>query len=70
MIIQAFYDNGINSAKDQAAFAIAKKYGAALRGSGCWLCEPFTRDLKWDVLDSHAPAMKKELRNAGFRLHH
>jgi hypothetical protein len=68
MKIQARYDNGINSSKDQAAFAIAKKFNANFIGSGCWLHEPFERDLEWSALGEYARSMAGELRKAGFKV--
>lgn len=68
MKIQACYDNGLESSKDQVAFTIAKKYGANLIGSGCWLQKPFTRDLEWSVVAESARAMASELRKAGFKV--
>lgn len=66
--VQISYRNGINEAKDQVASDIAKKFNANLIGSGCWLHEPFERDLEWSVLNDCASLMVAELRKAGFKV--
>ncbi len=68
MKIQAYYQHGIDSAKDQAAFTIAKKYNANLIGSGCCLFGTFERDLEWIIEEDRVPMMSKDLRLAGFRV--
>lgn len=69
MIIVAKYNapNG-QCDKDQEAFAIAKKFGAQLQGSGMWLEEPFPRDLEWTVDKPAGLKMVIELRQAGFKV--
>jgi len=65
--ISAYYDNGLKSHKDLTIIGIADKYGAKLIGSGCWLCEPFTRDLEFEVSEESVAAMKVDLQKEGFR---
>lgn len=68
MNITAIYKNGVDEAKDQAAFAIGKKFNAKLQGSGCCLFKPFERDLEWIVGAKEASAMARALRKAGFKV--
>lgn len=69
MIITAKYQNGIDKDKDQVAFDIAKRYDANLIGSGCWLQEPFERDLQWSVNGHLVAEMAAGLRMADFAVH-
>jgi hypothetical protein len=69
MIIKAIYHFGIDVAKDRAAFAIAEKYGAQFTGSGCWLHEPFDRDLEWNVAYKDGKRMMEDLQHAGFTVY-
>ena len=68
MNIKATYLYGIIPEKDKEAFNIANKYGAKFQGSGCWLNEPFVRDLEWTVNRPAGGKMIVELRQAGFEV--
>lgn len=66
--ITAFYEHGIDSNKDKAAFAIADKFGAKFQGGGCCLFGSFERDLEWQVKVDELPKMVRALRASGFRV--
>jgi hypothetical protein len=64
--IIAYYDGGIDLNKDRSIDLIADKFGAELSGTGCFMIEPFTRDLEYQVEQDKREELIAALSAAGF----
>lgn len=64
--VSVCYDHGISDSKDKEIETIAKQYGAKFIGSGCWLVEPMTRDLQYEVSDNNLKKLATAIMAAGY----